>query len=347
MFVRCCTASNYALIFSVAASGWRNLLHGVAAGQFDEKAAVVQVAQAMLNALGIQLFKQRGNRGIKADVAGRGQGVAHVLELDGHSSTGGKVALDHTLAVELQDAAVSEASADRFTDFGHVRSAFGGEQQGFGDCADRDADDHLVGEFGQLACAVGTDVGGATQGAEDGLCAFKVCGAASCHDGQSAVFCAHCAARDGRIEVGDAHFLQSGRVISRFAGLDGGHVNKERAWLHAERCALLEQHLADDGTVFQQADHHVGLLYGLCGGVVHLNALLAQRVGFGACPVPGVHGVSGLGQAACRGQSHHAGAENGDAKGGGGGHGRSQMETPQGRVVDSCIMAIFWSSSCR
>ena len=81
---------------------------------------MVEVGQAVFAGLGVQLLEQAGDRGLETDLAGRGQRVAHVLELHGDGGALGEVALDHALAVHLQDAAVGEAAADGLPDLAHV-----------------------------------------------------------------------------------------------------------------------------------------------------------------------------------------------------------------------------------
>ena len=78
---------------------------------------------------------------------------------------------------------------------------------------------------------------------------------------------------------------------------------------------MVEQYLPHDRTVFKQADHHVGLGHRICGRVVHRDALTGERLGLGACAVPGVHLMARGAQTARHGQAHHANAENSDAKG--------------------------------
>jgi hypothetical protein len=53
----------------------QKLLHGVAAGQLDKQAAVVQLAQSVFDAIFVQRFKKRRDGGIKADFLGGDQGV--------------------------------------------------------------------------------------------------------------------------------------------------------------------------------------------------------------------------------------------------------------------------------
>jgi hypothetical protein len=76
--------------------------------------------------------------------------------------------------VQLQDAAVGEAAGDGLAHLGHVGAALGAQQQRFGHGADGDADDHLVGQLGELPGAVRADVRGAAEHLEDGQRALEV-----------------------------------------------------------------------------------------------------------------------------------------------------------------------------
>ena len=106
-FLRCSRELNYALFFwgsaSIAAiflSVGRSL-HGIAAGQFYEQAAVVELTQAVLHAFGVQGFKQGRDRCVKTYFLGSAQRIAHVLELNAHACLGRKVAVGYeTFVIE-------------------------------------------------------------------------------------------------------------------------------------------------------------------------------------------------------------------------------------------------------
>ena len=101
--------------------------------------------------------------------------------------------------------------------------------KGLGHGANGDADNHLVGQFGELARAVGANVCCAPQYRENALCTLKVCGLAAHHDGQGVYLRAHGAARDGGVQVRDAYFAQARGMVAGLARLDGGHIDEQAA----------------------------------------------------------------------------------------------------------------------
>ncbi len=76
---------------------------------------------------------------------------------------------------------------------------------------------------------MGAHVGGAAQGGEHRQGGFEVFGLAADHDGQGSGLCADGAAGNRRIQVAHAALGQASGVIARFARLDGGHVDHQRA----------------------------------------------------------------------------------------------------------------------
>ena len=60
---------------------------------------------------------------------------------------GDEVALDHTLAMKLEDAALGEASPQRFPHLCRVRSSPLRQQRCLGNCSNGYTDDDLIGNF--------------------------------------------------------------------------------------------------------------------------------------------------------------------------------------------------------
>ena len=140
----------------------------VAAGQFHEQARMVPVGKSVLNAIGIQLFKQARDGGFKNPIS---CAVARALRKSFSWTDMRPVArspdppcVDHALA----GSGCRKTAGDGFPHFGHVGATAFAQQQGFSDDADRCAHNHLVGKFGQLASTSGAHVLGVPQCLQEG-----------------------------------------------------------------------------------------------------------------------------------------------------------------------------------
>lgn len=113
-----------------------------------------------------------------------------------------------------------------------------------GDGVDGLSDDELVGEFGDLTCAGGTEVGDVlTDSLEDGEGALEVGLAAAGHDGEVAGFGTDLTTGDGGVHPVDA----LGKAFCLWhAG--GAEVDDEGVWVEAfGEAAGAEHDLLDDG----------------------------------------------------------------------------------------------------
>lgn len=157
------------------------------ASHCNKKSCMVQIGQTVIDTATVKLFKNSSDRGIKADFCGCTQRIAQIFQLHGHASMRREVAVDHALSVNLQDAAVGQATGHGLLDLGHAGATLFAHQQGLGYRANGDAYDHLVSQFGQLPSTVGADVGSMAKDLENRLGAFERRSLASHHDGQRAL----------------------------------------------------------------------------------------------------------------------------------------------------------------
>ena len=85
------------------------------------------------------------------------QGQVEVLLVQLDPEAGIEGALDHPLAVHLEDAGAGEPAHQRLPHLRRVGSGLGGEQQRLGHRLDGERHDDLVGDLGGLAVAVAAD----------------------------------------------------------------------------------------------------------------------------------------------------------------------------------------------
>jgi hypothetical protein len=120
---------------------------------------VIEVAEAVRGAGLHQLRRVRRLRQRHAELARALQRQAEVLlvQLDAKARVEG--ALDHPLAVHLEDAARGEAAHQRLAHLGRVGAGAAREQQRLADRGDVEGDDDLVGDLGRLPVADAADEG--------------------------------------------------------------------------------------------------------------------------------------------------------------------------------------------
>ena len=92
-----------------------------------------------------------------AELARALQRQAQVLLVQPDAKARIEGALDHPLAVHLEDAARREAAHQRLAHLGRVGAGLAREQQRLADRGDVERDDDLVGDLGGLAVAVAAD----------------------------------------------------------------------------------------------------------------------------------------------------------------------------------------------
>jgi hypothetical protein len=213
------------------------------------------------------------------------------------------------------DAAVGKTTTDRLAHLGRIGTALLAQQQRLGHRADRDADDHLVGQLGELAGTMRPDLGGAAQRRKDRRGAREIGRVAARHDGQRTLFSPYRAARNRCIQVVQAHGLQPAGVLARLRRHDGRHVDQQGTRRHRGRRTLLEQHIGHHRAVSQQRDDKVGARHRISRAVRDPRAICCKPLGLAAVTVPDADAVAGLAQAARHRIAHHADAEHGDAQG--------------------------------
>ena len=165
---------------------------------------VVEFAAAGCNHGIIEGLKEAGDGEVEVVGLGGLDGVIEVLELELGGAAGFEVALDHAEPVFGKDTAGGKAALEGLADFGGVGPTGTSEDESFRNSADGDGDDDLVGEFGELAAAVGADMGRAAHGIKDGdvgLVGFLI---AADHDGKFAFGGTDGSAGDRGLETGMA-----------------------------------------------------------------------------------------------------------------------------------------------
>ena len=153
----------------------------------------------------------------QAERPGAAQREAQVLLVQLDAEAGLEVALDHPLAVHLEDARVGEAAHQRLAHAHRIGAGLGRKQQRLADRLDRRGDDDLVGDLARLAVAVAADQRDVlAHQLEERLDLVERVLAAH-HDGERRALGADLAARDGRVEIVAAELVDA---LGELLGLD-------------------------------------------------------------------------------------------------------------------------------
>ena len=113
--------------------------------------AVVEVAAAGRDQPVVEVAGERGRGQIETDRRGEVQRLLQVLALGGRLPARGERAVDHALAVHLQDARGREPALQRLSDLRRVRARALRQRERLRHRADGEADDDLVRGLGDLA----------------------------------------------------------------------------------------------------------------------------------------------------------------------------------------------------
>ena len=185
---------------------------------------------------GVQQLLDDGRHGRGAVVLGqRRDHVAHVLREQMRLESRLVGALERTLAVHFEHAALGEAAEQRFANFARVDAGLARERERFGDDGQRAADHHLVAQLAQLTRTRLADVHdllGIPHHVEDAASRHaNACCVAADHDRERAVDGADVAAADRRVEHRRATCLRAfGKPTGR-TRRDAAHVDDDGAWL--------------------------------------------------------------------------------------------------------------------
>ncbi|ESR25135.1 hypothetical protein N177_2009 [Lutibaculum baratangense AMV1] len=252
-------------------------------------------------------------RQVEPDGLGFGDDRVQVLEVHAHHAARREVAVEHALTVHLEDSAVGEAAPHRRPRRGGIGATGRRQQQRLGDRADVDGDDRLVGELHELARAARPDMRHPAHGLQNRPHLLDVGGVAPDHDGERALLRPDRASGYRRVEMSGAELTEALGVIPRHRWLDRAHVDDDRIPVQGFGRALLEEHLAHDGTVLEHGDDDCRAAHRLGRRVGDACAFRGQRLGLGAGAVPHRHLVPGGEQPARHRRPHQADAQNGHA----------------------------------
>ena len=236
---------------------------------------------------------------------------ADVFELEGGATARGEVAADHAVAMEVEDAAFSEASEEGLADEGGIDAGEFGEAEGLGDGVDGLGDDELVGEFGDLAGTGGAHVGDVlADGLQNGQGALEIGFGATGHDGEIAGFGADLTA--GHWGVDPMHAFGEGLG---FGDAGGAEVDDEGVGVEAfDEAAGAEDDLVDDigqGEIDAEGAGADGAgEIGEGGGAFHAEG--DGGFGGGVTAVPDDDFGAGFGEVAGVGAAHVAEADKAD-----------------------------------
>ena len=148
--------------------------------------------------------------------------------------TGRKVALDHALAVDVEDARLGESTQQGLAHPRWVGAALRRKRQCLGHGHQRHCPDHIVGELAGLTGAVRADMAQRlAHAAQHRPHRFKHLALAADHDRQRPGNGADIAAGDRRVEVLGAFFRQSCGIGGLGRGRDRTHVDDHRAGPYA------------------------------------------------------------------------------------------------------------------
>src|SRR5665648_366400 len=225
-----------------------------------------------------------------------------VLLVEFQAETGLPVALEHTLAVDLQDARGSKSAEQGVPDPGGIGARLGGEHQSFAHGLDGKGHDDLIRHLAGLARPVLADQGDVfTHDLEvrpdlgEGLLVPPD------HDREGALARPNVAPGDRRVQVAAALLVDLLSEFLSLNGRDGAHIDDDLALGEALVDAVFaEENLLHVGCVGHHGKDDVGVLGHFAGGValgssrieqflrdprpalqVELVALLEQVVGHG------------------------------------------------------------------
>ena len=177
------------------------------------------------------------------------QGIVEILDLVRHMPARHEVPGCHTLPVLLKDGAVGEPAFQRVAHSGRVATAIFDQKHGFGNRADRDGHDGLIGQLCQLPRPGRADVNRSTHRRQDILRSRKGFGIATGHDGQRSGLCAFRPAGHRRIEVAQAEACQIRRLAARLRRFDRRHLDPDRIRFQRTAQILAGQKLCRDRAV--------------------------------------------------------------------------------------------------
>ncbi len=174
---------------------------------------------------------------------------AQILLMHPGLEAGLEIAVEHALAMVLQNLRVSETTQQGFTDPRRVDAAFRREIEGFGHCGHADAGKNLVAGLGHLPRAARADQRDRlAHRFEQRLHFLEHFRLAAHHDGQRGIDRADLAARHRRVKKFDALGGQFGADLARRIGIDRAHVDDDQAGPGP----------AGDAILFQRHRTHVG-----------------------------------------------------------------------------------------
>ena len=226
---------------------------------------MVKVLHAIGTANLHQLRCAGGLRQSHAQSTGALQGQVQVFLVQANAKARGKGALDHALAVHLQDARGGKAAHQGLAYLGRVSSGLAGKQQGFAHGSNIQGHNDLVGHLAGLTVAIAPDQGDVlAHELKQGSQALERGKRAAHHDGQTGGLGTYLAARDWRIQVVAALGIDLlGKVLGLHGG-DGAHIDHGLARAEAGgKAGFTKQHPRHIWRVGQHHENDVGLLCNL------------------------------------------------------------------------------------
>ena len=180
-----------------------------------------------------------------------------------------EVAVEHALAVVLEDLRVGEAAEQRLAHLAAVDPVFCRKSKGLGDRQHAHAGDDLVGRLGHLAGAGSADMHDVLAHAFEGGQGFgKTCIRTAGHDRQRAGDGADLAARHRGIDEIDSGGSEIDADLARGGGGNGAHVDGDEAGCRALRDAA--HHFGDIRRIGDHRDHQfvAAGCFGRAGGAL-------------------------------------------------------------------------------
>src|SRR5918994_993697 len=222
-----------------------------------------------------QLLRVRRVRQAQLQLPGSLQGQIEIflVQLDAEARIEG--ALDHALAVQLEDARAGEAAHERLAHLGRVRPRLGGEEQRFADGLDGQRHNDLVGDLRGLAITVAADESDVlAHELEQGLHLFEGALGPADHDGERGLLGPDLAARDRRVEVIATLLVDAPGEVFGGNRRDRAHVDNDLAGRKALRdSARAEERRLHMRCVRHHRDDDLGVFGNLPAGAARHRAL--------------------------------------------------------------------------
>ena len=201
----------------------------------------------------------------------------------------------------------------RLAHLGAIRPASTGENKRLANRTDGDGDDDLVGQLGQLAAAIRTDVCRLAKRGKDWLHRRERLRFAAGHDGQFTRRRAPRATGNRGIEIGHFLFGVTLGMVDRLICANRPHVDPGGSASDFVRHTSVKHQVRYGRAVREHGDHHVGSGHGVVRRIGHLGAALGQAFGFLRAAIPNCQRQSSLEQVVAHRLPHESGAEEGDS----------------------------------